>query len=46
MTARLALSSVDAYEDERRLSVREEATVTSGGAAVRRFLYRARRPPA
>ncbi len=40
-----ALQAFDTYEDEGRLYRREEATVTSGGEAVRCFVYRARRPP-
>ena len=40
-----ALAAFDAYEDEGRLYRREEATVTSAGAPVRCFVYRARRPP-
>jgi gamma-glutamylcyclotransferase (GGCT)/AIG2-like uncharacterized protein YtfP len=39
-----ALAAFDAYEDEGRLYRREETTVTSGTAAVRCFVYRARRP--
>jgi gamma-glutamylcyclotransferase (GGCT)/AIG2-like uncharacterized protein YtfP len=40
-----ALAAFDAYEDEGRLYVRAETTVTCAGAPVRCFVYRARRPP-
>jgi gamma-glutamylcyclotransferase (GGCT)/AIG2-like uncharacterized protein YtfP len=40
-----ALAAIDAYEDEGRLYVRDDVTVTCAGTAVRCFVYRARRPP-
>lgn len=39
-----ALAAFDVYEDEGRLYVRDETTVTCAGAPVRCFVYRARRP--